>query len=288
LLGAAALLLAVACRPADRVAHGPVALDDAGDTVRLPAPARRIVSLIPATTELLFDIGAGSAVVGRTTWCDYPPAALQVPDLGDGIRPNLEAIVSRRPDLVVLYNSAQNASVANQLQRMGIRSIRLAVDRLSDVSRVALLLGRLSGRERGADSLVAAFDAGLEAASTPDSVASRPTVLILVWDQPPMTVGRGSFLSEMVQRAGGRNLFADIAASSAAVSLEAIAARNPDVVLTTTDAVPKFASRPEWRTVPAVREGRFVPVPAGEFSRPSPRAPAAIRELADRLRELRR
>ena len=81
-------------------------VDDAGDTVRLAEPARRVVSLIPATTELLFAIGAGPLIVGRTTWCDYPPAAAQVPNLGDGIRPNLEAIVAQHPDLAVPYRSA--------------------------------------------------------------------------------------------------------------------------------------------------------------------------------------
>ena len=91
-------------------------VDDAGDTVRLPAPARRVVSLIPATTELLFAIGAGSSLVGRTSYCDYPPAAKAVPDLGDGIRPSIEAVLGQRPDLVVIYNSGQNAAVADRLR----------------------------------------------------------------------------------------------------------------------------------------------------------------------------
>jgi iron complex transport system substrate-binding protein len=257
-------------------------VDDAGDTLRLPAPARRVVSLIPATTELLFAIGADSAVVGRTRYCDYPAAAKAVPDLGDGIKPSIEAVVARRPDLVILYNSGQNAAVAGRLRELGIAAIRLNTDTLNDVGRVTEMLGRLTGHQRGADSVTAVFDTALASATRPPR-GNRPKVLLLVWEQPPMTVGRGSFLSELVERAGGENLFADVTASSGVVSIEAVAARNPDLILTTTEGPSAFASRPEWQVVPAVREHRFLQVSGSEFSRPSPRAPAAIRQLTARL-----
>jgi ABC-type Fe3+-hydroxamate transport system substrate-binding protein len=109
-------------------------------------------------------------------------------------------------------------------------------------------------------------------------------VLLLVWDQPPMTIGRGSFLNELVERAGGRNLFADVRSTDGTVSIEAVAARDPDLILTTSAGPVAFAERPEWRTVRAVRERRFLPVTGSEFNRPSPRAPAAIRELARLLK----
>ncbi len=118
-------------------------VDDAGDTLRLAAPARRVVSLIPAATELLFAIGADASVVGRTSYCDYPAAAKAVPDLGDGIKPSIEAMVARRPDLVVLYNSGQNAAVAGRLRELGIPEVRLNTDALSDVGRVARAIGPL-------------------------------------------------------------------------------------------------------------------------------------------------
>ena len=103
-------------------------MDDAGDTVAVAAPAGHIVSLIPATTELLFAIGAGTSVVGRTEWCDYPPAAAAVPNLGDGIAPNVEAVLAIHPDLVLLYNSAQNATAAARLRGLGIPTLRLNTD----------------------------------------------------------------------------------------------------------------------------------------------------------------
>jgi iron complex transport system substrate-binding protein len=103
-----------------------------------------------------------------------------------------------------------------------------------------------------------------------------------------MTIGRGSFLQELVERAGGENLFADVAASSGVVSIEAVAARNPDLIFTTNEGPASFATRPEWQVVPAIREHRFLRVSGSEFNRPSPRAPAAIRELTARMEAARR
>jgi iron complex transport system substrate-binding protein len=280
------LLQAAGCRPAAPSAAARF-VDDAGDTVAVAAPARRVASLIPATTELLFAIGAGDAVVGRTTWCDYPAAAARVTNLGDGINPTLEAILEVRPDLVLLYNSAQNAAAAARLRGLGIPAVLLNTDRLEDVGRVSRLLGRLTGHERQADSVVAAFDTALATASPPAS-ARRPKVLLLVWEQPPMTIGRGSFLSELVRRAGGENLFDDVTSSSGTVSIEAVAARDPDLILTTTDGPAAFRTRPEWQVVRAVREHRFLQVTGSEFNRPSPRSPAAVRTLAQRIDEVAR
>jgi iron complex transport system substrate-binding protein len=260
-----------------------VVVDDAGDSVAVRAPAHRVVSLIPATTELLFAIGAGDAVVGRSTWCDYPAAAARVPNLGDGINPNVEAILAARPDLVVLYNSAQHAAVSARLRGLGIPTLRINTDRLADVDRIGRLLGRLTGRSGSADSLAAAFDTALASATVTPREGHRPTVLLLVWEQPPMTIGRGSFLNELVERSGGANLFGDVAASAGPVSIEAVASRDPDFIFTTTDGPSSFARRPEWQVVRAVREHRFLRVTGSEFNRPGPRSPAAIRELAARL-----
>jgi ABC-type Fe3+-hydroxamate transport system substrate-binding protein len=273
------------CSPVPRTSGSLTVVDDAGDTLALAVPARRVVSLIPAATELLFAIGAGPLVVGRTQYCDFPAAARGVPNLGDGIKPSVEAVVAQRPDLVVLYNSGQNAAVAGRLRELGIPSLRVNTDALSSVPRAARMLGLLTGHHRGADSLIEAFDTAL-ANATRSSPARRPKVLLLVWEQPPMTIGRGSFLSELIERAGGDNLFEDVTASSGVVSIEAVAARNPDLIFTTAEGPAAFATRPEWQVVSAVRRKRFLHVTGSEFNRPSPRAPAAIRELAERLTRL--
>src|SRR2546430_15346983 len=113
-----------ACREAGRAPprSNLVVTDDADRRVALAAPARRVVSLLPSFTELLFAIGAGDRLVGRTTWCDYPPAAVRVPSVGDGMPPNVEAVAARHPDLVVLYRSGPNITAPEQLERLGIKT----------------------------------------------------------------------------------------------------------------------------------------------------------------------
>ena len=259
-----ASLLAIGCRPAaDRPAAAP--------------PAHRIVSLAPSSTELLFALGAGGQVVGRTTWCRYPAAALLVPDVGDGLNPNIEAIAARRPDLVVLYRSQLNETAATQLAQLGIPSVTLAQDRLEDIARAARELGRLTGRQAAGDSIGAAMEALLR---TPPSAPIR-RVAFVVWDNPPMVIGGGSYLDELATLAGGSNVFHDLGAASATVSIETIVARNPDVILVLSDstAPPAYGGRREWRAIRAVREGRFIVLPPDLFGRPSPSAPAAVAAL---------
>lgn len=245
--------------------------------MRLARPARRVASLAPSTTELLFAIGAGPLVVGRTTWCDWPPAAAAVTNLGDGLSPNIEAILAVRPDLVALYRSPRNAAAAERLRGLGVPTIQLRTDTFDDFARNTDLLGRALGVADSAHAVTARLQSALVQLDRRQD-NQGPRVLILAWDQPPLAIGRGSFQHELVELAGGRNIFADLEAPSAPVSLEAIAARNPDVILISS-ASATFASRPEWQVVGAVRDRRFIVVQGSEFSRPSPRAPDAIRRL---------
>ena len=257
------LLFVAGCRPS---ARPPAAAD-----------AHRVVSLLPSFTEILFAIGSGDRVVGRTAWCDYPPAALAVPSVGDGMPPNVEAVAARKPDLVVLYNSGPNVTAAAQLERLGTKSILLNLNLLEDLAPASRALGRLTGRAQAAESLAAALD----------SLANRPTppvratIAFIVWDNPPIVIGRGSYLHELAALAGARNVFGDIAGPSAQVSLETIAARNPDLIAVLQDsaATPAFARRREWRAVRAVREGRFLLLPGSLFGRPGPRSGYAVNEL---------
>lgn len=259
----------------------------AGDGPPTPAPARRVVSLAPSLTEVLFAIGAGGRVVGRTRWCDYPPAALAVPVVGDGIDFNVEAVAARRPDLVAYYPSATNREAARRLEALGIAAVALRTDSLDQVVAAARRLGALTGLAGRADSVADRFATALDSARRAPRPPRPRSVLLLAWDQPPIVIGGGSFQSELVALAGGRNVFADLAQPSAQVSLETIVARDPDVVLLTDDAEPAWADRPEWRVVPAVRERRFVRVTGTDFARPGFRALDAVRRLATALAETR-
>src|SRR5437762_486693 len=183
LAGLVALAVA-ACAGKERPAsQGGIAVtDDAGRRVTLATPAQRIVSLLPSFTELLFAIGAGDRLVGRTTWCDYPPAALAVPSVGEALTPNVEAVAARQPDLVLLYRAAQTELAVRQFERLGIPAVLLRVDRLEDVARAARLLGRLTQRAAAGDSL----------ATVVDSIASQPptpgprSLAFIVSDNPPI------------------------------------------------------------------------------------------------------
>jgi ABC-type Fe3+-hydroxamate transport system substrate-binding protein len=234
--------------------------------------------LLPTFTEILFDIGAGDRVVGRTTWCDYPPAALAVPSVGDGMPPNIESVAAQKPDLVVLYNSGQNVTAAGQLERIGIRTVLLDMNRLEDLGPATRALGRLTGLEQRAESLASAMDALLH---QPPPTSTTSTVAFVVWDNPPIIIGRGSYLDQVATLAGARNVFQDVTAPSSQVSLETIAARDPDwiAVLSDSAVTPAFAKRREWRAVRAVREGHFLLLRGSLFGRPGPRSGQAVKEL---------
>src|SRR5688572_341732 len=120
-------------------------LDDFGDTIRLSAAPSRIVSLNPTTTEILFAIGAGSRVVGRSTYDMWPDSARLVADVGPGIKPNVESILAARPDLVLLYASADNRPAAERLRGAGIATAAFKVDSIAEFDRLTRLLGMMVG-----------------------------------------------------------------------------------------------------------------------------------------------
>src|SRR5438270_3595040 len=276
-------LAAAACARGERApSDGRFAVgDDAGRRVSLAAPPRRIVSLLPSFTEILFAVGAGDRLVGRTAWCDYPPAALAVPSVGGGLPPSVEAVAARRPDLVLLYRSGPNVTAAEQLERLGIRTVLVDLNRLEELGPAARRIGALTGHSRAADSLAHVMDS---LASQPPAPGTQSLVFI-VWDNPPIVIGAGSYLDRLAALAGARNVFHDLSSPSAQVSIETIAARDPDFVALLSDSAlpPGYASRPEWRVVRAVRARRFLFLPGQLFGRPGPRVAQAVRELRRRL-----
>lgn len=282
--------LAAACSRAPQ--RGALAVtDDWGRQVALAAPARRIVSLSPATTELVFALGFGNRLVGRTHWCDYPAEALAVPDLGNGIGPNVEAAAAQHPDLVLLYASAANRPALARFEALGIPTAAVRVDLANDLRRAARLIAEAAGEPAAAHTLLSSFDQALadERRRNTGGVARRLRVYVDVESNPPITVGRGSYLSEILEAAGAENVFADIRQPSAPVSLESIVARDPDAILVLTSDTtrpPDLAGRPGWSAVTAVRRGHVVAVDGSLFGRPSPRMPGAVHDLATKLAAL--
>jgi iron complex transport system substrate-binding protein len=281
-----AALLVAAPTPWHHAGGGPghiLVVDDAGDTVRLAVPARRLVSLNPLITELVFAFGAGDRLVGRTESCDYPAAAARVPSVGGWLPPNMEAVAARSPDLVVLYQGPTTAAAAARLRKLGIAVLAFRTDHLADVSRVARLLGPVLGARRAADSLASSYDAALDRLRNAGAPRAGSTVALVTWDQPLMVLGGGSFVSEMVELAGARNVFDDVSSASVPVSLEAIVSRAPRIVATVATMSAELDRRPEWRAVPAVRAHHLLSLTDAALSHPTPRAPTAIAALRRQL-----
>lgn len=289
----AALLPLSACdAPAPRAAAAPadsavVVTDDAGREVRLPRPAARIVSLVPSATDVLVALGARPRLAGRTDY-DTDPAVAGLPSVGGGIDPSLEALVALRPDLVVTWETAGGGPVRERVEALGIPTYAVEATDTADVFRTIAALGALAGRRPQADSLAASIRAELAAVRA--SVAGRAPVSVfyVVWHDPPMTAGPGTFVDELVTLAGGRSIFADATEPWPTVALEEVVRRDPAVVIVPAGedpalAVERVAGAPGWREVRALREGRARTVPTLVTNRPGPRLGEAARLLRDAL-----
>jgi len=278
------LSLMACTRDVPRGASTTVRVDDFGDTIPATLRAQRIVSLSPVTTELLFALGAGARVVGRTHWDSYPAEARAVPDVGNGMQPNIEAVLGARPDVVVLYASASNRAAARRLRQAGITTISLHQDRTEDFRRAAMFLGLAIGDSaRGAvlgDRVLGEIRAVRTSSTSPNGGAGkRPTIFWHIWDAPVFTIGGASYLDELVAAAGAQNIFGDRAESAPQVSLEEVVKRDPDYVLAGPTSAPKLLVNPAWRAVRAVREGRVLVVDTALVGRPGIRMGEAARRI---------
>jgi iron complex transport system substrate-binding protein len=263
------------------VRRAAVGVDHFGDTVR-PSVAgiRRIVSLTPATTEILFAIGAGNRLVGRGEYDKWPDAALAVPNLGPGLRPNVEAVLAVKPDLVLLYASQDNRAAAQRLREAGILTAAFKVDSIEQFDRTTRMLGRLlddsAAGARVADTVM----------RTLDSVRAltrglRPvTVVLPVYEDPLLVIGGGSFMSQLVTIAGGRNIYDSIGQPSPAVTFEDIVRRNPDAVLVGPEHGAKLRQSARWRGLGAVRRGRILYMDTSLVFRPAVRLGEGAASLA--------
>lgn len=259
---------------------GQVITDDFGDTVGMSRAPARIVSLNPTTTELLFALGAGALLVGRTHWDLWPEAARAVPDLGDGLRPNLEAVLATRPDLVLLYAGAENRQAAHQLRAASVATLSLKVDRHADFVRAVELLGMMLHDTARAAAVRDSVTLALERVRLANRAGSHPSVVWPVDLNPIIVIGAGSFLSELVGVAGGRNAYGDMTAPSVPVALEDILRRDPDIIIADSSLARRIATDPAWRSLRAVREGRVRSADPVLMGRPSVRMAQAAAALA--------
>jgi ABC-type Fe3+-hydroxamate transport system substrate-binding protein len=254
--------------------------DDFGDTIVVAQTPQRVVSLNPATTEIVFAIGAGERLVGRTHWDLYPPEASKVPDLGSGIRPNVEAVLGARPDLVLLYASLDNRPAAARLRASGIRTLSLKIDHIADFYRAVRLIGLLLGDSARAATVVDSVQHTLDRVRAATAGMPTPTVFWHIWDAPLITIGGGSYMNELVSIAGGRNVYGDMPQVSPTVGIEDVLRRNPQYLITGPEGASKIKADPRWSAAPAVRDGRILIVDTALVGRPAVRLGEAALEMA--------
>ncbi|HEX6070879.1 MAG TPA: helical backbone metal receptor [Longimicrobiaceae bacterium] len=263
------------------------ATDDVGRVVRLDAPARRVLSLLPAGTEIVVALGAGDALVGRTRY-DVDPALGHLPSVGGGLDPSLEAIVGLRPDLVIAFETASESRVRPRIEALGIPVFAIRTEDTTDIFRNIGSLGTLAGRSAAADSLLGAIRSDLSAVAASVPGGRRPSVVYVASIDPPIVAGPGTYIGEMIGIAGGRLLRVGDAAGAywPQVSLEALVRAQPDVVVLPVGSDPgstvaRLRAEPGWRELEAVRDDRVVVVPTDLMSRPGPH----IARIAEALRD---
>jgi ABC-type Fe3+-hydroxamate transport system substrate-binding protein len=261
--------------------------DDYGNPIAIEGRPQRIVSLNPTTTEVLFAMGASKRLVGRSHWDAWPHSALSIPDLGNALRPNVEAILAARPDLVILYASLDNRAAMQRLLAAGVNVIGFKIDRLAEFDRVTRIIGCIIGDTVRGGQVADSVKRTITRVRAATASLERPTVVWPFSYRPVMVVGGGSFMSELLDVAGARNIYADLPQPTPVVTLEDVVRRNPRYVIRSIDMAQSVtqpaAIDPAWSAVPAIRMGRLVSAPAELVARPSVRLGEAAVALAKLL-----
>jgi len=289
-LGAAVLLVLVAVTVTGRVSVAAEGVDPSGAAA--PAPpaggARRIVSLAPSVTETLFALDRGDRLVGISTFCDYPKEKVAtLPRAGSYLTPNVEQIVSLRPDLVLGVPTPGNQAAVEQLRALGLQVVIVGELTLADTWSAMRTIGRWAGNEAGAVALVAKLEGEIAAVRSDASRLPRQKVLFVVGHDPLVAAGSGLFIDELIAAAGGDNVGAASGVSWPRLSLETVIAAAPDVIID--GAMGSEAHQgleAYWRqfaSVPAVRAGRLWPQRSDALLRPGPRVGLGARELFEMI-----
>ncbi|MBI2219355.1 MAG: cobalamin-binding protein [Candidatus Rokubacteria bacterium] len=259
-------------------------LDMTGREVRLAAPPERIVSLVPSVTEILFALGAAERLVGVTDYCDFPPAARAKPSVGGMVSPSLEAIVALRPDLVIGTTEGSREETFTQLRRLGVPVYLVAAHRLADVDALIRRLADLAGGAGTAKRVLADLGRRIDAVRKAVASRARRRVLYVVWPEPLVVPGRDALVSELIELAGGSSVTAVSGDAYPRVSLEAVAAGNPEVIILARHGTAAGAvDREKWErfaNVAAVRSGRIHAVDGNLTHRYGPRIVDGLETLA--------
>jgi iron complex transport system substrate-binding protein len=262
-------------------------VDELGRSVRVPQPVRRIVSLAPSLTETIYALGLQDRLMGDTDYCDYPPDAQKKPKVGGAINPSLEEIAALHPDLV-LVTPLNRYDTLHALEALGIPTYATdphTVDEIiSSTQRLADVLGAAEAGKGVAEDL----EHRLAALQERLSAIPPRRVLFIVWTDPLISIGKDTFISDALRRAGAVSIV-DSAQSWPHMNLEEVVRLQPEYLVfaaSHSEAAARdfdeLASRPAWRILEAVRHRRFAVI-SDAVNRPAPRIVSAIEDLARQL-----
>ena len=264
--------------------------DDEGQLVSLAAPAQRIVSLAPHTTELLYAAGAGARIVGTVRHADYPEAARQLPLVGDALGLDIERIAALRPDLIVVWSHGNPAAQIERLRALNVPIFRSEPKRLSEIGSSLQRLGLLAGT--GPAGLAAARAFGAELARLRAGYSQRPAVRVFyqVWQRPLMTVNRQHLINDVIELCGGVNVFAGLAPLVPVVDREAVLAAHPQVLVYAGQAGEGEDPLLAWQGLRAfepLARRQLIALPGDLISRQAPRILQAADRLCSGLQQVR-
>lgn len=260
--------------------------DEAGRTISLPKPVTRFVSLAPNLTEIAFALGAGDGLVGRTTYCNYPAEAQRVETVGDTLKPSIERIIALRPQVVFVSTASQLEAFTAELEAHQIAVYVTDAHDLEGVFSSMRRIGEILGKQTETDALLQQLDARVKAVE--QKVTGRPPVRVFyqVSDEPLYTIGRDAFITDLLKRAGGISVTADVPGAWPKFSAESALAARPDAIILPTggsmgDANSKIAAA--LKQSPAAINGRIYKINDDHLSRPGPRSVDGLEELARAL-----
>ncbi|MEP7243366.1 MAG: cobalamin-binding protein [Gammaproteobacteria bacterium] len=265
--------------------------DDAGRKLTLPHVPRKIISIAPGATEMLFAAGAGKRVIATVEFSDEPPEARNVPRIGDSNAIDMERVVALRPDVVVIWEGGSNIAQVAQLEKLGVPLYRQKVEKLSDLPASLRRLGVLAGTQSVAEKAAANVESRLTQLARTYGGRANISVLLEVWNRPVYTVGGTHMMSDALHLCGATNVFGDLKSQGPAVDIEAIIARNPDVIVA---VAPPGAAKDwleDWKrfaSLEAVRNKGLIPFEDQRLSRLGPSAVGATEALCKAIDERRR
>ena len=264
--------------------------DDRGIVTDIRTPPARIVTLSPHLTEIVYAAGAGAKLAAVVRFSDYPPEAARLPEVGDASRIDLERLIALKPDLVLGWRSGNPPDDLERIEKLGFPVFVTEPRRLPDIARLVRAVGTLAGSRAAAETAAAEYERTLSVLRARYAARQPVRVFYEIWHRPLLTVNGDHIISDVIALCGGRNVFADVPVLTPSVSIEAVAAAKPEVVLGGSSAMAPGDLRAEWSRAPvgALRELPVGYVPPDLIQRQTPRIAQGAKVVCEHLDAVRK